>query len=227
MDPETAYNYELGAKWEVDGLFLTAAVFRNERANYKVSDPDPLNTSGYQVNDGKARVDGFTWGVSGGVRPQWSLFANYTYLKSEIIQGASDFVVALGQDFTRGDPLANTPKHAVSLFTTYQVNPQLQLGYGLTYQGRVYLNQHGGVTVTCAPAACPGRVVRSTLPLQKVDSYLVSRLIAAYRTPQGVNLQLNIQNLFDETYLTNPRAGVGWANPGVARSATLTATYGF
>jgi len=39
-------------------------------------------------------------------------------------------------------------------------------------------------------------------------------------------LQLNIDNLFDKQYFTRVRNN-GWATPGAARSAVLTATFKF
>ena len=67
VEPETAVNIELGTKWDLlDGrLALTAAMFRNERENYRVADPDPTNLTGEQQLDGKARVDGVTLGAVG------------------------------------------------------------------------------------------------------------------------------------------------------------------
>lgn len=55
VEPESAVNIELGGKWDVlnERLALTAAVFRNERENYKVNSGDPLIPE--QVLDGKAR----------------------------------------------------------------------------------------------------------------------------------------------------------------------------
>jgi catecholate siderophore receptor len=42
-------------------------------------------------------------------------------------------------------------------------------------------------------------------------------------------VQLNVNNIFDEEYLTRVRTAgdVAWGTPGDARSAVLTATYTF
>src|SRR5690606_21817 len=112
VDPEEAESIELGVKWDaLDGrLSLTAAVARNERTNYRVDDPgNPDNPSGQEVLDGSARVDSVVLGLAGRILTQWSIFANYTYLDSEVLQGASDFLAGNGRDYTRGDPLTNTP----------------------------------------------------------------------------------------------------------------------
>src|SRR5690606_16845424 len=134
VDPEEAVNYEAGVKWDTRGglLSITAAVFRNERSNYKVASGDP--TLPDQVLDGSSRVDGLALGLAGKLTDQWSVFANYTYLDSEVLQGASDFAARGGvtgteADFTKGDPLANVPDHAFSAWTTYDLNRQWQVGY--------------------------------------------------------------------------------------------------
>lgn len=213
VDPETAVNIELGTKWEVlaNRLALTAAVFRNERQNYKVADlNNPDNPSGEQVLDGKARVDGLALGAAGHITPEWSLFANYTFLDSEVLQSVSDHTSATDGDPIAGRELSQTPRHSASLWTTYQVDSWL-FGYGASYQGSFYPNN--------AAAA----------PYVKTNAYWVHRAMIGYQLNERVGLQLNVNNLFDEEYYTSIRnnAGNGWAIPGEGRSAVLTATFNF
>jgi catecholate siderophore receptor len=215
VDPETAELYELGTKWDVldNRLALTASVFRNERTNYKVADAgNPDNPSGEQQLDGTSRVDGIALGASGQITDKWSVFANYTYLKSKVLQGVSDYNATLGTDYAKGDELTQTPKHAFSLWTTYELPAGWRIGYGATYQGETYLNQHN--------AANPHG------PLLKSDSYWVQRLMVGYRVNRQLNVQLNVNNLFDKEYYLRIRSN-GWAVPGDGRSAVLSATYSF
>jgi len=230
--PETARSYEIGAKANVLGgrLQLTAALFRNERGNFRVPSNDPAQPVSLQVVDGRARVDGIALGASGNITRNWSIFANYTYLDSTVLQSVSDFCLAnpggsCGNsaaipDPQRGDDLVQTPHHSGSLFTTYKTPFGLQVGYGLTYQGGFALNQRSLVQRT---------QFRS-------DDYLVQRLFLAYEFREGLTAQLNVQNLFNEHYFTNIRNNVnrttgaisgGWAVPGEARSAVLTLSYRF
>ncbi|MGH8050554.1 MAG: TonB-dependent receptor [Arenimonas sp.] len=226
VDPESAVNYELGTKWDILGgkLSLTAAIFRNERENYRVADPDPTNVSGEQALDGQARVDGFTFGASGLLADNWSLFANYTYLDSEVIRNVSDYCLAnpgvglctggnaLDPDFVAGDPLLATPKHSASLWTTYDINRQWQIGYGATYQGEITVQQHSAT--------------KPTGELDNYGGYTTHRLMAAYRVNRDFTLQLNINNVTDREYYTRIRNN-GWATPGDARSMVLNASYRF
>lgn len=219
VDPETAEIFEIGAKWDVGGrLSLTAALFRNDRTNYRVASNDPTLPAAQL--DGSARVEGVALGVTGQITADWAIFANYTYLDSEVRQGADDFFAAQGRDFTRGDALLQVPDHAFSLFTTYELRSwNVQLGYGVTYQGESYLTQHGQVTNSNPP-------VRTTIPLVKSDDYWVHRATIAWTPRPDLELRLNVNNLFDETYYVRIRNN-GWATPGDRRNATLTANYRF
>jgi len=218
VDPETAVNYELGAKWDLlDGrLSLTGSVFRNDRQNYRVADPgNPDNPAGQQTLDGRARVDGVLLGVSGNLTDHWAVYANYSHLDSEVLQGASNFVAAQGKDYTKGDPLLSTPENSLSLWTTYDISQAWQVGYGATYVGSYVVSQHS--------ATNPNG------PLNTVDSYWMQRAMVAYRVNRNLRLQLNVTNLFDEHYLARVRTSgdVAWGTPGDARSAVLSATYAF
>ncbi|WP_029012731.1 TonB-dependent receptor [Niveispirillum irakense] len=204
VDPETAKNYEIGTKWDLldNQLSVTASIFRNERTNYKVPSADPLVPE-YQL-DGKSRVDGVSLGVAGTVTEEWRIFANYTYLDSEVLQSVAD---GLATDAQKGNPLTSTPKHSGSLWTTYDLPFNVQLGYGATYTGAAYFNNSGTT-------------------LYKSDSYWVHRASAAYFVNEEVEVRLNVNNLFDKLYFTRARNN-GWATPGDARSATLTVNYTF
>ena len=221
--PEQARSYEIGGKWEANEgkLLVTASAFRNERTNYRVASNDPLEVD--QVLDGASRVDGVTLGVSGNVTDDFSLFANYTYLTSEVLQGKSDFCVdsplATGcptpidlatNASTAVDPtgreLANTPNHAASLWALYQLPREMQVGFGVTYSGD-YLLSNTNISGARAP------------------SYFVSRAMFSALVSDGVYVRVNLNNIFDEGYYTRIRStgsGFGWATPGEGRSATVT-----
>lgn len=217
VSPETAENYEIGAKWNLfeNQLSLTAALFRNARKNFRVASNDPLVPE--QQLDGRARVDGLALGVAGTITPEWLMFANYTYLKSKIIQSVSDFCLAnpgavnCGNTAALPDPqagnqLGNVPDHAFSLWTTYALPYNLTVGYGATYQGRWFLNTSG--------------------VLQTTKGYMTHRAMVSYEVMENLDLQLNVNNLFDKEYYIRIRNN-GWATPGDRRSATLTVNYSF
>jgi catecholate siderophore receptor len=237
--PEKARSYEIGAKVDLFDrrLQLTAAAFRNERSNFRVPSNDPALPSGLQVLDGKSRVDGIALGAAGNVTPEWTLFANYTYLDGTVQQSVSNACLATPSvacantvtaggitttiiDPQAGDQLIQTPRHSGSLFTTYTLPFGLQVGYGFTYQGAFALHQR--------------TLLQRTQYMS--DSYITQRLFFSYELTKGMTAQVNIQNLFDEKYYTgirnnvNATSGVvtgGWATPGEARSAVLSLYYSF
>ena len=230
--PERARTWEIGGKAELLGrrLLLTAALFRNERSNFRVPSNEPGVTDP-QVLDGRARVDGVALGATGFITPDWSIFANYTYLDSEVRQSVSDFCLdnpgstgcansAAIPDPQRGDRLIQTPRHSASLFTSYRLPFGLEIGYGFTYQGKVATYQRN--------------LLQRTQYL--ADDYLVHRLFLAYAFGNGLTAQLNVQNLTNARYFTSIRNNVnattgivtgGWATPGEGRSAVLSLFYSF
>lgn len=227
--PETTKNYELGAKADLFDaqLQLTLAAFRNDRDSIRVNSNDP--TLPDQRLDGFQRVEGISFGASGTITSNWTISANYMYLKSEIQQGVSDFCLenpgaagcgnsAAFPDPTAGYALANTPKHSGSLFTTYRFDWGLELGYGLTHQGRFLLNQPTLAQLTA------GNYVAYHVP-----SYTIHRLMASYPITDSLKAQVNVQNFTNEKYVTTVRNNVGgsWAQPGPTRSAVFSLNYQF
>lgn len=219
VEPETAENIELGTKWEVGGrLALTAAVFRNDRDQFRVADPgNPLNPTGEQQLDGQARVDGVVIGAAGQITHDWSIFANATFLDSEVLQGVSDNCIAnpstacgntaANPDPLKGRPISGTPERSGSVWTTYDLN-QWTFGYGINYQG-----SYEYYTGTGANAGT-------------IKGYTTHRAMVSYDINDRLSLQLNANNLFDKEYYIRVRNN-GWATPGDTRSVVLTAAYRF
>jgi catecholate siderophore receptor len=210
VDAEQGRTVEVGGKWELHGrLSLNAALFRNERTNFRVNSGDPAVPE--QQLDGGARVDGVALGAAGQLGEKWSVFANYTYLDSEVLQSISDIAIGGGSiDITAGDPLPNTPEHSASIWTTYQLSNDFTIGYGVTYQGEF--------TFSRASAAAD---------LYFTPDYWVHRAMASYSFSDTLRLQLNVNNVTDEQYFERIRnnAGNGWATPGAARAAVLSLSW--
>ncbi|WP_313517833.1 TonB-dependent siderophore receptor [Pseudomonas sp.] len=214
VDPEKAISYELGTKWDLldESLSLTAAVFRNDRSNYRVASGDPLVPD--QQLDGEARVDGLALGAAGRITDQWSIFANYTYLKSKVLQSVSDFTEeTTGIDAQKGNHLTFVPRNSFNVWTTYDLPLGFQLGYGVTMQSSQNVSSDDASKDI------------------KVAGYAIHRAMLNYKVTRDLQLQLNVNNLFDKDYFARVRGGShtsnGWATPGDARNATLTANYSF
>lgn len=234
VKPETTRNYEIGAKADLfdKKLLLTLAAFRNDRDQIKTVSGDP--TLPDQATDGQQRVEGISFGASGNITSNWTISANYMYLKSKIKQGVSDYCLdhpgaidpaagtcansAAFLDPTAGYALTNTPKHSGSLFTTYRFDFGLELGYGLTYQGKFLLNQPTLV-----------QLAAGTYVPYHVPSYTIHRLMVNYPITPNLKAQVNVQNFTNEKYVTTVRNAVGgsWAQPAQTRSAVFSLNYQF
>lgn len=206
LEPEDTTNYEIGTKWDVldNRLSLAAAVFRTEKDNARVL----VNTNTYE-NAGKTRVDGIELSASGQLTDKWQVFAGYSYLDSELVDGGADGDrsgnVTNRVSLNNGNELPNVPKNSFSLWTTYEVLPKLTVGGGAFYVDDVWGN------------------VANTL---YVESYWRYDAMAAYQLSKNVELQLNVQNLTDEVYYDKAYAS-HFANQAAGRTALLSTNFHF
>ena len=173
LEPERNRNYEVGTKWDFldDRLGLTAAVFRTEKTNTRVTEAD-----GTVRNIGETQVDGFELGATGQITRKWQVFANYTYLDGEIVDGGVVSGVAGGND---GNDIPNTAENSFSLWTTYHLLPRVTIGGGANYVDSRFGNEANTV---------------------EVPSYWRYDAMAAFMVNKNLDLQLNVQNLTDKRY---------------------------
>lgn len=197
LDPEDTESYEIGAKAALfdDRLSLSAALFQTTRKNAQIQ-----IAAGVYAQAGEVEVRGLEIGVSGNITPAWQVFGGYTWMDSELVRGAYNSVNV-------GDPLANTPEHSVSLFTTYRVMPKLTLGGGVYYVSDRFGGNQGGAG---------GGNNRIWAPeYTRVDLY------GSYDLTDRASLRLNVQNAGDERYITRTN-GVHHADVAADRQAILT-----
>ena len=138
LDPERNRNYEIGTKWDLfdDNLSLTAALFRTDKTNARVTDPD--NTT-YQVLDGKQRVDGIELTYSGKLTEQWKVYGGYTYMRSELVKTTNEA--------DEGNHMPSTPRNSFNLWSTYDIMPKLTIGAGATFVDSRFGNEANSVEV--------------------------------------------------------------------------------
>lgn len=208
LDPEDTTSYEVGAKASLfrDQLQLSAAAFHLSRKNANVV-VGPAPTDLGQV--GEIQVDGVELGISGNITPQWQVFGGYTYQTSELVKGAVTFPVPGGPAVPsplEGQALGNTPKHNVSLFSTYKITSKLTAGGGVYYVSRSNGGNQGGAGGGTNAIYAPAYT--------RLDAF------ASYDLTDRATLQLNVQNAADEDYIIRTN-GVHHADPAPGRSATL------
>lgn len=200
--PEENDAYEIGGKMDLmnGALSLSGAVFRVETNNARVTVAD-----GTIAQVGQKLIQGLELGANGQITPEWSVFAGYTYLDSELVKAGG---AGAAYGLNDGIRFPNTPEHSASVTTNYQVSSTLNVGLGVYYMGKVYGNAS---TAT----------INST---KYIPDYTRVDANATYVINDNLNLRLNVQNLTNEYYFNQayPTHYVGVA-PG--RSATMTLNF--
>jgi len=196
MEPETTKNYEIGTKWDL--LNDRLSLTADIFRTEKENARVQVDTTSYE-NAGKTRVQGVELSASGKITDKWQVFAGYAFMDSEQVDGGP-----LGRA-NDGNELPNTPKNSASLWTTYQVTPKLTIGGGAFYVDDVY-----------------GSVANTTM----VDSYVRYDAMAAYKLTKNIDLQLNVQNLTNETYY-DKAFSTHFANQAAGRTALLSTNFHF
>jgi len=179
LDPEEGEQLELGFKSSLmdDALTITASVFELTKSNVLTPDlstPDPDDSTTL----GEVRNRGLELDIAGQITPNLSLIAGYAY---------SDATITRDNSGIEGNRMFNVPRNAASVWAKYDVDPGatsgLELGVGL----RVIGERQGDDANSWQ---MPG--------YERVDA------MAGYRMRFGdvpVKLQVNVENLLDETYI--------------------------
>ena len=176
FDPERSTQYEVGIKADLNNqISTTLSLFHLERTN--VAEQAPNDPLGFQQT-GKQRSQGIELSVVGEILPGWNILTSYAFTDTEITEDDS---------FPEGNQLRNVPKHAASLWTTYQLqsgNLQgLGLGLGLFYVGE----RQGDLNNSFS-----------------LPSYLRTDATLFYKRDRFA-ASLNFQNLFDVNYYQGAR----------------------
>ena len=196
FDPEKFENVELGAKWDVrPDLAFTAAVYRLDRSNVVVPDPNDPTVS--ILVDGQ-RVRGVELGLAGNVTDRWSVMAAYAHQDGEITATQSASVRA-------GNRLAQMPRNLLSLWNRYDFSPSWGIGLGAIHSGSLYAANDNLVQLPS---------------FNRIDAAVY------YTVNPRLHLQLNIENLFDETYYASAHSNNN-ITPGAPRAARLSLTAKF
>jgi len=200
LDAEKNRSLEAGVKLDVlDGeLSLAAAAFRTEKTNARTRD-----AGGVQVNAGRIRVQGVELSATGRITPAWQLFGGYTFLDGRIVRSPE---VGTGADVgipAQGKRAPNAPRHQATVWTTYRVTPQWEVGGGVLHASERWLNN---------------------FETAKVDGYTRFDATVAY-LQRSFEVRLNLLNLSDEHYFE--ASSGGRATPVRGRTALATVTYRF
>ncbi|MBD2078965.1 TonB-dependent siderophore receptor [Leptolyngbya sp. FACHB-17] len=170
--PERGTQYEVGIKadWLDRRLSTTLALYQITRSNVLTADPADPN---FSIQTGEQRSRGVELDITGEIVPGWKVAAGYAY---------TDARITADNTFSVGNRINNVPEHALSLWTTYEIQTgSLKgLGFGL---GIFYVGQRQGDLDNSF----------------EVPSYTRTDAALFYRR-DNYRIGLNIENLFDVSY---------------------------
>ena len=204
FDPQVGEQYELGLKAQFfeSRLLGTLAAYKLTKDNILVAD---LNTA--DPNDriaNKQGSQGIELDLTGRVSRYLSLIASYAYTETKVIEDH-----AAGSP-TKGNRLANVPKHSGSMSVRYDLNGQgakgLSMGMGAFVAGKREVD-------LANTAQLPGYV--------RVDAFVA---YSGWKLGGSrATAQLNVRNLLDTKYYesTDPDSNVA-PRLGVYPGAPLT-----
>lgn len=204
LEPEKSYQVELGSKATLlDGrLGLNVALFEAKRENYYITLPGASSPT----PDGQDKSRGIEFDLTSEPIKGLNLLANMILQEVEntsntLASNPNVEVPVVNQSITGNRP-AGVAEMAGRVWASYtlQSGEMRGLGFGLgaTYKGSSYAD---------------------ALNLYEVPSYTVWDAAIFYRQPKW-EVSLNLRNLGDKTYYTNPTF-VG-ALPGAERNALLS-----
>ena len=136
LAPERFDNYEIGAKWDVRGLSLSAAAFRLDRTNTRARDPFDATRL---VQTGEQRTSGWEVGATGRVTEAWELVAAFA-AQDATIRSATTAAPA-------GARVPLVPRRTASLWNRLQVTGAVGLGLGVVHRTDMYAAVDNTVTL--------------------------------------------------------------------------------
>jgi len=201
--PEENETFELGAKWDLlhNRLSVRGSIFRTEKTNAR--EPDP-NDPTQNVLGGDQRVDGIELAASGHLTQEWQVFATYDYLDSEVVSSKA-YPYAVGQ------PLNNVPKNTFSLWTTYELPHNFEVG--------------GGLNVVSSRTANSATRGSSTAVIERADGYWTLNAMVKYKVSHRITVQANLYNLTDNYYLDQLHPNHVIPGPGISALFSTSFTF--
>lgn len=143
LDPEIGKGYEFGVKQKLfdDKFDLTTALFKIEKENIALADPNAPAIGGWSISSGKQESQGFEIDLSGDITSNLSVIASYGYVDTK------------NKDANNKD-LRNIPNHTANLFTTYKLTalnlPDYYIGGGAKYIGNKYADDANNIQLDSA-----------------------------------------------------------------------------
>jgi len=157
---------------------------------------DPLDPS-HTVLTGRQRTRGLEFGLERSVTSRWLVSGGYSLQKAEITESTA--AAPAGREV----PLV--PRHSFSLWNRYDVTDRLGAGLGVIARSKSYASISNAV---------------------KLPGYVRADAALFYRLPNGMEAQLNVENLFGAHYFPSASNDNNIA-PGAPRTIKATLGYRF
>lgn len=202
LDPEEFVNYEIGAKWDISPrLGATAAVYRLDRSNVAVVDPSDT-TQMILLSGDSQRTEGVELSLSGEITDAWQIIASYAYQDAEITH---DIRTSPTSITSAGTKLPQTPEQSVGVWNRYDFSPNWGVGLGVIYRDQSFASISNAVTL---------------------KGYTRYDAAVYYTVNANIDLQLNVENLFDKEYFPSAHSDSN-ISPGTPRAYYLSASVRF
>lgn len=206
LSPVDGTNYEVGLKASFLDERINAAValFQTTQTNLPVSVKDiapcKVKTNCY-LSVGEVDSKGIDIDINGEILPRLNVGFGYTYTKATV---SKDNVNGLS-----GQPYASySPQHQLRMSGMYHLRTlnQWRIGGNIDVQSAITsASQTGTATAT------------------KQKAYAVAGMVVGYRATENLDIQLNINNLFDRRYYQSVQYHAGGNYFGAPRNFLLTA----
>ena len=216
IKPETAQNWEAGARYTGGTINASATWFKSRFSNQVIFVPSSTSAGPNYLSEG----DGSYFNAGGidsqgvellvNVRPVagLNLYSSYTYIDATY-RGTDDAALDAEQGVTPGNRVAGIPRNMFVLSANYRLGP-VSLGVTTKYTDDRYINADNS---------------------WKADSYFLTDLNVSVKGEalsdmlKTLQFSLTVNNLTDEDYLGAISGGYAWI--GAPRTMVFTATADF
>lgn len=197
FDPFRFTQYEIGVQGLALGGALQAslAVFRIDRENELVPDPDPSAPANARVSQGVTRSEGIELTVGGRPYEGWDITAQLGILDARVLESTGD---------NKDDPIAQVAEMTAGLWLAHDL-------------GRIPLRLFGGFSYV---GERPTHSDDSNPLATTMPAYAVFDVGGRFDVG-GWSAQLNFFNLLDETYFVHYRPPAHSLTPGSPRGVRL------
>jgi iron complex outermembrane receptor protein len=188
LAPEEAKAYEVGTKFQNDNITASLAVFDITKQNVQTDAPCVTSTGSTTCTrlGGEARSRGVELDVTGELGRNWSVTGSYAYTDTEWTE----------DPILKGQPLDGVSKNTAALYFTRDFGHvgvgNLRAGLGGRYMSKWGVNDGSGTEYWLPSAKVADAFVAYKMKLDQKD----------------LTLQLNLKNMFDETYYVSS-SGIG------------------